>query len=78
MSGAAVGTHTAPANREGLILLFPLQSDSLVVCDVDPELKEKLKRFRFRKETNNAAIMSESLTACSRAGPPRGQLRWLP
>ncbi|CAI5780676.1 glia maturation factor gamma isoform X1 [Podarcis lilfordi] len=32
-------------------------SDSLVVCDVDPELKEKLKKFRFRKETNNAAIM---------------------
>uniref|UniRef100_A0A8D0KD66 Glia maturation factor n=1 Tax=Salvator merianae TaxID=96440 RepID=A0A8D0KD66_SALMN len=32
-------------------------SDSLVVCDVDPELKEKLKRFRFRKETNNAAII---------------------
>ncbi|XP_053123164.1 glia maturation factor gamma isoform X3 [Hemicordylus capensis] len=33
------------------------QSDSLVVCDVDPELLEKLKKFRFRKETNNAAIM---------------------
>ncbi|XP_060114212.1 glia maturation factor gamma [Heteronotia binoei] len=32
-------------------------SDSLVVCDVDPELKEKLKKFRFRKETNNAAII---------------------
>uniref|UniRef100_A0ACB8FT60 Uncharacterized protein n=1 Tax=Sphaerodactylus townsendi TaxID=933632 RepID=A0ACB8FT60_9SAUR len=32
-------------------------SDSLVVCDVDPDLKEKLKTFRFRKETNNAAII---------------------
>uniref|UniRef100_A0A6I8T1S1 Glia maturation factor, gamma n=2 Tax=Xenopus tropicalis TaxID=8364 RepID=A0A6I8T1S1_XENTR len=32
-------------------------SDSLVVCDVDPELKEKLRKFRFRKETNNAAIL---------------------
>ncbi|KAJ1109006.1 hypothetical protein NDU88_006375 [Pleurodeles waltl] len=32
-------------------------SDSLVVCEVDPELKEKLKKFRFRKETNNAAIL---------------------
>ncbi|XP_044291486.1 glia maturation factor gamma [Varanus komodoensis] len=32
-------------------------SDSLVVCDVDPELTEKLKKFRFRKETNNAAII---------------------
>ncbi|XP_008118980.1 glia maturation factor gamma [Anolis carolinensis] len=32
-------------------------SDSLVVCDMDPELMEKLKKFRFRKETNNAAIV---------------------
>uniref|UniRef100_A0A4W2E468 Glia maturation factor gamma n=1 Tax=Bos indicus x Bos taurus TaxID=30522 RepID=A0A4W2E468_BOBOX len=33
-------------------------SDSLVVCEVDPELKEKLRKFRFRKETDNAAIVS--------------------
>ncbi|OCT68352.1 hypothetical protein XELAEV_18039651mg [Xenopus laevis] len=32
-------------------------SESLVVCDVDAELVEKLKKFRFRKETNNAAII---------------------
>ncbi|KAJ8280681.1 hypothetical protein GJAV_G00057710 [Gymnothorax javanicus] len=32
-------------------------SDSLVVCDVDDSLKEKLKKFRFRKETSNAAIL---------------------
>ncbi|TFJ98800.1 hepatic lectin-like [Platysternon megacephalum] len=32
-------------------------SDSLVVCDVDPALTEKLRKFRFRKETNNAAIL---------------------
>ncbi|XP_053330156.1 glia maturation factor gamma [Spea bombifrons] len=32
-------------------------SDSLVVCDVDPDLKEKLRKFRFRKETNNAALL---------------------
>uniref|UniRef100_A0A8C5XFV5 Glia maturation factor gamma n=1 Tax=Microcebus murinus TaxID=30608 RepID=A0A8C5XFV5_MICMU len=32
-------------------------SDSLVVCEVDPELKEKLRKFRFRKETDNAAII---------------------
>ncbi|XP_040135663.1 glia maturation factor gamma isoform X1 [Ictidomys tridecemlineatus] len=32
-------------------------SDSLVVCEVDPELKEKLRKFRFRKETDNAAIV---------------------
>ncbi|KAL6091406.1 hypothetical protein STEG23_028388 [Scotinomys teguina] len=35
----------------------PQKSDSLVVCEVDPELKEKLRKFRFRKETNNAAII---------------------
>ncbi|CAM4690801.1 unnamed protein product [Lepidochelys olivacea] len=34
-----------------------MASDSLVVCDVDPALKEKLRKFRFRKETNNAAIL---------------------
>ncbi|XP_055750901.1 glia maturation factor gamma-like [Salvelinus fontinalis] len=32
-------------------------SSSLVVCEVDESLKEKLKKFRFRKETNNAAIL---------------------
>ncbi|KAJ8256600.1 hypothetical protein COCON_G00187520 [Conger conger] len=32
-------------------------SDSLVVCEVDESLKAKLKKFRFRKETNNAAIL---------------------
>uniref|UniRef100_A0A2R8MDU6 Glia maturation factor gamma n=1 Tax=Callithrix jacchus TaxID=9483 RepID=A0A2R8MDU6_CALJA len=32
-------------------------SDSLVVCEVDPELREKLRKFRFRKETDNAAII---------------------
>ncbi|XP_055409600.1 glia maturation factor gamma isoform X1 [Bubalus kerabau] len=34
-----------------------VMSDSLVVCEVDPELKEKLRKFRFRKETDNAAIV---------------------
>ncbi|XP_042639311.1 glia maturation factor gamma [Orycteropus afer afer] len=33
------------------------KSDSLVVCEVDPELKERLRKFRFRKETDNAAII---------------------
>ncbi|XP_064856438.1 glia maturation factor gamma-like [Oncorhynchus nerka] len=32
-------------------------SSSLVVCEVDESLKEKLKKFRFQKETNNAAIL---------------------
>lgn len=35
------------------------QSESLVVCEVDEDLVKKLKEFRFRKETNNAAIVSE-------------------
>ncbi|TNN73211.1 Glia maturation factor gamma [Liparis tanakae] len=33
-------------------------SSSLVVCEVDESLKAKLKKFRFRKETNNAAILN--------------------
>lgn len=36
-----------------------LQSGSLAVCEVDESLKEKLKKFRFRKETTNAAIISK-------------------
>ncbi|KAF3692638.1 Glia maturation factor gamma [Channa argus] len=32
-------------------------SSSLVVCEVDESLTAKLKKFRFRKETNNAAIL---------------------
>ncbi|CAI9546756.1 unnamed protein product, partial [Staurois parvus] len=33
------------------------QSESLVVCEVDEQLVERLKKFRFRKETNNSAII---------------------
>uniref|UniRef100_A0A452FM58 Glia maturation factor n=1 Tax=Capra hircus TaxID=9925 RepID=A0A452FM58_CAPHI len=29
------------------------------VCDVAEDLVEKLRKFRFRKETNNAAIISK-------------------
>ncbi|KAM7412914.1 hypothetical protein PAMA_020345 [Pampus argenteus] len=32
-------------------------SSALVVCEVDQSLKDKLRKFRFRKETNNAAIL---------------------
>ncbi|XP_061700258.1 glia maturation factor beta [Syngnathoides biaculeatus] len=32
-------------------------SESLTVCDVDEDLVQKLKKFRLRKETNNAAIV---------------------
>ncbi|ERE30225.1 glia maturation factor gamma-like protein [Cricetulus griseus] len=39
----------------GMIMNY--YSDSLAVCEVDPELKEKLRKFRFRKETDNAAII---------------------
>jgi len=31
----------------------------LKVCSLDEELKKKLKKFRFRKATSNAAIISE-------------------
>ncbi|XP_060781063.1 glia maturation factor beta [Neoarius graeffei] len=32
-------------------------SESLVVCEVDGDLVTKLRKFRFRKETSNAAII---------------------
>lgn len=32
-------------------------ADNVVICDIDPALKELIKKFRFRKETNNAAII---------------------
>ncbi|XP_068436991.1 glia maturation factor beta [Clinocottus analis] len=32
-------------------------SESLAVCDVDEELVKKVKKFRLRKETDNAAIV---------------------
>ncbi|KAM4899234.1 glia maturation factor beta [Sylvia borin] len=38
-------------------LLSQALSESLVVCDVAEDLVEKLRKFRFRKETNNAAII---------------------
>ena len=36
-----------------------VQATNLKVCAVDEDLQKKLKKFRFRKETNNAAIVSE-------------------
>ncbi|TNN65597.1 Glia maturation factor beta [Liparis tanakae] len=33
------------------------KSESLVVCDVDEELVKMVKKFRLRKETDNAAIV---------------------
>ena len=36
-----------------------IQAQNLKVCSLDEELKKKLKKFRFRKATSNAAIISE-------------------
>ena len=36
-----------------------VKAQNVVVCDIEPELKERLKKFRLRKETNNAAIISK-------------------
>ena len=42
-------------------VLFWNQAANLKVCGVDPELVETLKRFRFRKGKNCAAIVGESI-----------------
>lgn len=71
-SGKGAGLRPGDSALTGLLR----QSDSLVVCEVDPELKEKLRKFRFRKETDNAAIISEchlppeglGVGTCVRAG----------
>ena len=34
------------------------------ICSIDKDLKEKLKKFRFRKATNNAAIISKKICRC--------------
>ena len=39
---------------------FPPQAQNLKVCAIDDGLMAKLKKFRFRKEKNNAAIISRS------------------
>ena len=39
----------------------PLQAQNLKVCALDENLAQKLKKFRFRKATTNAAIISKSL-----------------
>ena len=40
-------------------LFIDFQSQNVSVCDIDPSLKEELRKFRFRKATNNAAIISK-------------------
>ena len=41
------------------------QAGNLKVCEVDEELQKKLKKFRFRKATNNAAIVSKYFRLCA-------------
>uniref|UniRef100_A0AC11EGJ7 Glia maturation factor beta n=1 Tax=Ovis aries TaxID=9940 RepID=A0AC11EGJ7_SHEEP len=53
------GPRFSAAKSEEILVRTPskTQSESLVVCDVAEDLVEKLRKFRFRKETNNAAII---------------------
>ena len=41
-----------------------VQSSNLTICSLEEGLKKKLRKFRFRKETNNAAIVSECSPFC--------------
>ena len=41
------------------ILYCITQATNLEVCSVAEDLQKKLKKFRFRKEKNNAAIVSK-------------------
>ena len=41
------------------ILYCTTQATNLKVCSVAEDLQKKLKKFRFRKEKNNAAIVSK-------------------
>lgn len=40
------------------MMMFESQALNVSVCDIDPDLKDELRKFRFRKETNSAAIIS--------------------
>ncbi|EPQ12301.1 Glia maturation factor beta [Myotis brandtii] len=53
------GPRFSAANSKEVLgpTLSSTRSESLVVCDVAEDLVEKLRKFRFRKETNNAAII---------------------
>ena len=41
------------------MLYCTTQATNLKVCSVAEDLQKKLKKFRFRKEKNNAAIVSK-------------------
>lgn len=40
-------------------MTYSPQATDLKICAIDDDLIKKLKKFRFRKEKNNAAIISE-------------------
>ncbi|XP_078023137.1 glia maturation factor gamma [Epinephelus lanceolatus] len=46
-----------PEDRQAEKEHFLRMTSTLVVCEVDESLKTKLEKFRFRKETTNAAIL---------------------
>jgi hypothetical protein len=41
--------------------MFIFQSHNVKVCDIDDDVKEALKKFRFRKNDTNAALISKCL-----------------
>jgi hypothetical protein len=41
--------------------LFLFQSHNVKVCDIDDDVKDALKKFRFRKNDKNAALISKWL-----------------
>jgi hypothetical protein len=42
--------------------LFLFQSHNVKVCDIDEDVKDALKKFRFRKNDTNAALISKCLS----------------
>lgn len=41
--------------------LFLFQSHNVKVCDIDDDVKDALKKFRFRKTDTNAALISKCI-----------------
>lgn len=40
-----------------MAIFFSFQSGNVKVCDIDDEVKDALKKFRFRKSDKNAALV---------------------
>jgi hypothetical protein len=47
------------ASNSAKVFLF--QSQNVKVCDIDDDVKEELRKFRFRKNDTNAALISKCL-----------------